>query len=221
MGIQQMKHIRTCLVLLICCFCFFLYNKPQAGIIASYGIEGGLAVSNVTGDYYLVTPKSRFSYTAGVQVEWLKSSIISVITELKYIQKGYSFDATNTKILPDGTIQDLGTATYLHRMDYISLPVLIRAEYKKYPLIPYLQVGPRVDFNLPSSRFEWIDVELDYKKTVMGGSAGAGMNYSVNKKMIVGVSVLYDFDFTKALESPSLKNNSIVVELNINVIPQY
>jgi hypothetical protein len=215
-----MKHIRTCLVLLIFCFCFFLYNKPQAGIIASYGIEGGLAVSNVTGDMFGAT-KSRLAFTAGVQAEWFKSSFVSFITQFKYIPKGYSFELPNAMILPDGTIQELGVTTYVHRIDYFSLPVLIRGEYKKYSVMPYLQVGPRVDFNLESSRIEGLGLVLDYKKIVMGGSAGAGLNCSIDKKVIVGVSLSYDFDFTKAIQSSSLKNNSLVIELNINVIPQY
>jgi hypothetical protein len=215
-----MTRIKKYLGLFICCFSLFYYGRPQAELLNSYGVEGGLADASIS-TAYMGAPdlKSRLGFTFGVQAQWLKSSFYSFITQLKYIQKGYSFDLEKTKINSDGTLQSAGTITISEQFDYLSLPVLFRTEYGPNRFVVYAQAGPRIDFFLQhSTDGEFPATDMDFKTVVVGGSAGAGINYLVHKTLVVGASIMYDFDFTKMDKSGNVKNNSLTVELNLTLI---
>ena len=169
-GVRMLK-----LLLSICCLSWitspFLY--PQS--IQSYGFKVGVASATQSWDYHdtpypmRLPTEQRWGIDAGIFIEVLKIPNASVLGELHYIQKGYSVTlAVTTPDSPEGA----GYLTIHPRIDYLSIPVLIKLRYEMTMMNPYLFVGPRADISIGYSDDSAFD---EFKGTDVGISSGMGV----------------------------------------------
>jgi hypothetical protein len=118
----------------------------QAQLIKAYGAKLGANSSRVTLSYV----KSAFQYEterrtgvhAAFFLEWGRSSLISLITQVEYAQRGFAEEQTMT----DELGQEKGVVCAKTRLDYVSVPIIIKLQYPRLVAGPYLVFGPKVDW---------------------------------------------------------------------------
>ena len=102
------------------------------GVVRSYGVKLGVVSAGQSWDYsggmsgLKVFDKRRSGLAVGGYVEWLAIPTISLVTEVDYAQKGCR-DAVN--VLSEGSPVPTGTMTIRPRLDYVSIPVLLKLRY--------------------------------------------------------------------------------------------
>lgn len=81
--------------------------------------------------------KYVFGFNASVFGEFLSHDYIRWVTEIQYNQKG--------------SIDPQPEANYPNRLQYLSWNNYAKVRYEMYSIIPYVMVGPRLDYNLTQS----------------------------------------------------------------------
>jgi hypothetical protein len=207
------KTFYSILILLIIGF-----SISQSQLIRSYGIKAGIASVNQNWDWGSQTgivgnSNERQGLDAGVFVEWLDIPLLSVVTEIHYIQK-ISDITTNvmlTKVAnnPQGYI-DEGYA-FTPRLNYLSIPLLIKVRYDLPILSIYLLAGPRIDFFLSEQGDELAVSSNDYQKENIGGTFGMGFATLSIERFNIGVEFRYSPNYQKSYSSDylSIDNQSM------------
>ncbi len=130
---------------------FFVVLLPfsvQAQLIKGYGVKAGansgkVTISYTQSDFQQYETERRTGVHAAFFLEWGKSSLISLITQMEYAQRGFIEEQIITgKTSPE----PLGVARANTRLDYISLPIMIMLQYPRLVAGPYLIFGPKVDW---------------------------------------------------------------------------
>ena len=168
-------------------------------LVKEFEVKVGMAIANQTWTYQSfpdLDTKSRLGIDAGFGVEWLSSSMITILTEAHYIQKGMKESIPiTTEQFPDGTGQYL---TRQPEVNYLSIPILAKYRIDFSCVGLYAIAGPRFDF-LVSSKGGGFDVVINkFKKSEIGGTIGAGFEISNLLHNAIGIEVRY---------SPALQNS--------------
>lgn len=187
----------------------------NAQSIESWGFKAGLTSSAEQLDYATppVIPHSferRVGFMLGAFAEWSIVAPISVVTEVEYRQAGslqqavYEYNATAARWV---FLND--------RVDYISIPILMKVAIPDGPLRPYIFAGPRIDFQVGFHRSPLFDIPTDfppyedYRKVLLGGTVGAG----VELKDLLPFAVLAELSYHPEI-SDSYKDNYLTVHGN-------
>jgi hypothetical protein len=174
-----------------------------------------------------VSPGLKYDYpyrsgvNVGVFAEWLNNAIISLNTELTFIQKGHQLDIpVTTEQLPDGTGEFY---TESIRLNYISVGILPKLRLSFDATEFYVLAGPRVDFALSHSadvdgrepfrsilEAGWNSNLNHYKDAQLGGDFALGIATSNLLPIGLGLEVRYSPDFTPSSQLPnfSMTNHS-------------
>ncbi|MGH7601381.1 MAG: porin family protein [bacterium] len=202
----------------------------QAQLLKGYGIKAGVNSSNtalsIPQSAFEIDTQRRTGVNAALFIEWGGSSFYSLVTQVEYAQRGF---AEEQEITGENNPEPLGKVRASTRLDYISLPILLKLQYRKLAISPYLIAGPRVDFlvNREVGEFDFVignskvSVESELSKIVddraLGGTVGLGFNAQKFLPLPLLVEGRYNFDFTDNSKSPPLqgKNNSFDVWLGI------
>lgn len=195
--------------------CLFV-SMTSAQLIKSYGFKVAVTSAFQKFDYSPISIVSNSDFTwkrktglnAGFYVEWFKLPIISFLTQIEYRQVGVG----NTYSATGSLGEDLGEMTEYGKVNYVSMPLLLKAKLPAMIISPYLLVGPRIDYLLTySSDHDYFDpVYEEFKKTVYGGTLGIG----IETKSILPITTLfelrYNFDTIDSYNSEYLivRNNS-------------
>lgn len=191
----------------------------SAGLIRRGGAK--LALTSADQSYSYTSPVSldpdrRIGVGAAVFLEWFDVPVLSLVTQLEYLPRGMkeTFNVTS----PDGP-EVIGQVEIRNRLDYISLPVLAKARIDLGSIAPYALAGVRIDrlLGYDSDRGAFDPVYADFKKTTVGGSAGAGLEIGSLLPVALLVEVRYNFDLTDSYKSDLLNvtNNSYDLWLGI------
>ncbi len=208
------------IVLAALCSCFFFGQFAHAQLIKGFGIRGGVTWANENWDYSNgisgIDTKQISSVSGGAFVELLPLPIISVIGEADFLQKGTSFDITNTTPAnPAGLPQKM---TYKSRINYLSLSVLAKVKMPGTLLSPYVVAGPRVDFQLKQDVPEVAKtVYDDFKKTITGVTVGVGTELSFILPVALFAELQYQPDLTYAYDKDNLKIKNKALNLSLGV----
>jgi hypothetical protein len=127
-------------------FILFLFSLSiaRAQFFQGLGIFGGLTLSNQKYSIRSIEPNilykslNRFRYSGGFVAEFIDHDIFRWQMNLAYVQKG----------MKDYSV--LGKAAY-NNYDHISFENYLKVRYEFYKLIPYILVGPRVEYNIIKS----------------------------------------------------------------------
>jgi hypothetical protein len=203
----------------------------QAQLIKGYGAKIGMNSSNTT----VSLVKTAFDFTerrigvnAALFLEWSRSSVISLVTQVEYAQRGFNEKQLVTGEYGPEPIDFVRADT---RLDYISLPILLKLQYPSLAAGPYLLLGPRADFlihrepgkfKISGDGFQIIwesGLPNAFDEQALGGTAGLGLAADKLLHLPLLVEARYNFDFTDNSKSPAFrgKNNSFDVWLGIKL----
>ena len=191
----------------------FSTNSLHSQFIKNYGIQIGITSANqeYSGSAFPLAEidlKRRLGFLGGFQIEWLDVSYISIITQIEYIQKGMGIEGIVTG---QNSPEPLGTRTDYSRLDYLSLPVLLRLSLIHRPITPYVIAGPRYDYLLNYDSSEFMNYVFDnFRRGVYGGAIGIGIESNFPKLIKLTLELRYNLDFTDSLklEGKESKNNT-------------
>jgi hypothetical protein len=141
-----------------------------------FGIKGGGSLAELSGSDDAVddsVSKSRKGFVAGAYLAFPLGDTVSLQPEALFTQKGQSFDFT-----------DLDVDTTL-KLDYVEVPLLIKARFGGDGIRPYLFAGPYVGFRIKAevvvdaedAGSTTNDLEDETKGTDYGIVGGAGLEF--------------------------------------------
>lgn len=154
----------------VCIVCFFI---PSVWGQARYnvGVHSGVNFASASQSQDVNT-SSRVGWIAGGLFEIVpQNSMVSIQTEIHYIQKGMDFDSA-------------GSAIHW-QFNYIEIPLLIRTAYRHEGFRPFAFIGPKVGFLLHSQaairlpdRHENVDLSDVTESVEFALDGGFGLQYT-------------------------------------------
>ncbi|MGA9295100.1 MAG: outer membrane beta-barrel protein, partial [Ignavibacteriaceae bacterium] len=153
--------------------------------------------------------KSRIGLDLGIYSEWFNFPVISILTEIHYIQKGCKDEfVVTTMDNPDGIGE---TRTSTPRIDYISIPILAKIQYNTKSITFYGIVGPRLDILIGKNSDAMGAVFDDLKKTDFGGTFGIGFELLLKNTYHIGGEFRYSFSSQTIFSNQwlNVKNKSL------------
>ncbi|MCD4820410.1 MAG: PorT family protein [Candidatus Cloacimonetes bacterium] len=196
------------IVLLILLFIGFIFLNAR--FINSFGVKGGLVVSNQDFDYKYVNSdmQNLTRFDIGLFLELLRNSNLNILAEFHYVQKGMIYEINNY----DDNGNYLGMLELKNHAEYITLQIFGKFAYNLKKSSPYIIMGPRIDFltgyycenNLFDSVYE------DFKSFDFGATFGIGFEFRYYKSQAFLFEMRFSPSFTNSYETESLtvKNNS-------------
>jgi len=192
------------LLLLIVGFTFL-----NARLINSYGVKGGLVVANQDFKHkdtanYLDT-KNHYGMRIGTFLEIFPNSITNLLIEASYIQKGMKPVISN--IYVEETFNSSDDTDFSYRVDYLSLPALIKYSFSLTKPSPYIILGPRVDIFLgyKSKHYLFDSIYEDFKSIDFGGAIGLGYEFNHFLSQTFLLEIRFSPTFTNSYKTDLLK----------------
>jgi hypothetical protein len=187
----------------------------HAQIVTNYGIKTAFTQTmfDIDGFYNFTTWRSGFNIAFYLEHNFYK--YMALILQLEYSQKGYISEQVETNEI--GTkIQDVRANT---RLDYLSLPFLIKIKYPTLKLTPFIALGPRFDYliNYSKGKFKFTSVTAiddfadNLKSFVTGSSVSCGLQIPASQKYHFSIELRYNNDFTNSAKAPvqyTVKNST-------------
>jgi hypothetical protein len=156
--------------------CGFLLATIAPAARAQFGIKGGVSFSDVTNSGALPgNPKERNGFAAGVGMA--PSGILGFGAEALYAQRG----VTST------------TSGDSRQLDYVDLPVYLRAQLPIPGLAPFAYAGPQWSYELKCRTGSSDCPASDRPRTTYAGVIGAGVHLaglSFEGRYVYGLSDL-------------------------------
>ena len=193
-----------------------LPGKSYAQLLKAWGFKAGLTSSGE--ELQWASPPAiphsserRTGFMVGAFAEWSIITPLSVVTELEYRQAGSLQQAVYEYSYPVATAW-----LFLNdRVDYISIPILMKVTIPCGSVEPYIFAGPRADIQVGVHRSPLFNVTgdfppyEDYHKLLLGGTAGAGVELKGLLPFTVLAELSYDPDF-----SAPYKDNYLTIRSN-------
>jgi len=183
-------------IIIVTTLMVFFQPRSPAQFCKLYGVKIGATFA----EQYFRDPATRTNirripgFTAAVFAEWFNTPHFSLVSQLELTQRGSITDLRTTEGFESWRIVYVGLHSHLH---YLSVPILAKWSFTTNPVVPYLLIGPRVDYLLwYSSDFGWYDgLYKEFKKTLLGGSVGLGWNSASLLPVTLVGEIRYNFDF--------------------------
>lgn len=167
----------------------FIPRPVAAAVDINLGVKGGLSLASLKWTDEEAS-KNLLRPVVGVFVAFNLSKMFAIQPEVYYLTQGGIFNADFEET----------TYKYIERYKYIHVPVLAKVRFmpdKK--LTPILFAGPAIGVLL-SARYKYIvdgveefdkDIKQFYKSTNFSVVFGAGLEYKLNKHMLI-LDIRYD-----------------------------
>jgi len=225
---------------LLCLVSFAAMLLPlsvQAQLIKGYGIKFGVNSTKAlinTRPSGLARPEDletqrRTGWNAAFFVEWLKSPVFSLVTQVEYAQRGFVEEWLPKIPEPPRPLRANS------QLDFISLPMMVKWQYAKARVSPFVIFGPRVDFlvNRKVGHDEYTVATPDplnrlrvsansanarfFNGHALGGNVGLGLTSNKLLRIPFLIEMRYNFDFTDQSDIKEFiaKKNAIDVWLGI------
>jgi hypothetical protein len=134
-------------------------------------------------------------------IDWPLSSVVSISSELHYIQKGIQEWWGVSEVGPY-----ISLPTYT---DFISVPILVKVRLTESPVSAYLLAGPRIGTPLFGHGYGWGN---DYANFDYGATFGVGVELSSLDAVTPGFEIRFSPSFNDSYTSMyygNMRNNSI------------
>ncbi len=152
--------------------------------------------------------ESRTGFDMGIYTEWFDLPFFSLLTEIHYIQKGMQHEERRFNEFGE----EVALLKWNNRVDYLSIPILVKITIQTEHVSPYFIMGPRIDLLLgyDSDHFEALYDE--FERVNLGGDFGIGVGNNSGPVKIL-LEFRYSPDFTNAYKTDLLKvkNNSFEI----------
>lgn len=200
----SLKRIMKKIILFSVTILFFVQAKAQ--FVNSIGITAGVSAGNQKFYFYDPLAISRkkyiFGFNASIFGEFFSHDHARWVTEIQYNQKG-SIDKQ-----PEGN--------YGNKLQYLSWNNYLKLRYEMYNIIPYILVGPRLDYNLIQSTSSPA-ITGSFLPIHLSAGFGAGMEFISYTNFKFLVEGFYNPDMMPAYVRPGmhLKNNNIELRIGL------
>lgn len=197
----------------------------EAQVVKSIAIKPGIVWANQEWEWANVQDITEYKFKTGlhmgVNVEFLQNKTLSIIAEGGYIEKGMVQEIElSTPDMPEGTGE---IKTFNTSFRYAYLNPMLKARIEVGNFVPYIFVGPRVDFYLSyKSDLNYDELEDELNKTIFGMIYGLGLEYILGP---IGIALIYSqqLDFMPALENEpphgfgleKITNNAFILDLGV------
>ena len=141
--------------------------SAQAQWLGAVGVKAGVNSSNSaieqTSFVHAFDTERRTGWQAAVFAEWLELPVASVVTQVEYAQRGFREQQIRTG---EASPEPLGTIELKTRLDYVSVPVLLKLRTAKTGTGPYALLGPRFDFRVNREAVLYAEGQPDLETTL-------------------------------------------------------
>ena len=198
-------------LIVLIAFCVILNTSTsQARLLRAYGLKAGFIKAEQRWHY---SPQSGidasgispvWGFDAGGFVEFFNFPNFSLLTELRYVQRGRTVTVNVVRVAdtPQGYI-DLGLQEIKQRFEYISIPVLVKIHFDNEKVTPYVTLGTRFEYLIsypPSPVYD----RLDKFELAAFVAAGMEVNFGFTPKL------LFEFNYSQSITN-SFKNEFVTV----------
>ena len=146
--------------------------------------------------------KYVFGFNASVFGEFFSHDYTRWVTEIQYNQKG--------------SVDKQPEANYANSLQYFSWNNYLKIRYEMYSIIPYVMIGPRLDYNLtqvttsPAITGKFLPLHLSI-------AAGGGLEFVSYSNFKFFVEAFYNPDIMPAYISAPLHVNNKAIELRVGL----
>ena len=214
-----MKNLSTILLLaLITCA-----SQSNSQLLKSYGIKAAITSSSQRFSYsnpswpgYGPDVKKRIGFGIAFYAEWLNVPVISIVSQIEYAQRGMGEEIT---VSNSPSLTAIHTEVLDKRLDYFSIPILAKASVPFGNVTPYILIGPRVDILLGyhDELIVGTSIYQDFKKTMFGGTVGAGFSLSDILPVNISLEGRYNFDFDDSYDKSILKIRNSAYDIWVGI----
>lgn len=197
---------------------FFIYlmlllSNVSYSQIKNFGIKGGLNLSNAELDYSIFNyqPDIKTGFNIYLTYDFFNFKNVIISGEAGYSQKGYN----DNLIVTDEFGNELGSYSIYNRLNYIDINAIAEFILRNKSVSPYFSLGPVLSFYTgynTSSSYAPYDSILnlsDYenplleklKTSVIGLTAGAGIEINKVIPQTIITEVRYNFDLTNSFNN--------------------
>lgn len=179
---------RTPCLLLLSAACLSV-SPAVAGLSFGAGPIVGAEFANASVENHDNTT-GRTGLAVGLRTEFGVTKPYSLLIEPQYVQKGAGFTA-------------FGISSAKGDLDYLEVPVLVKAKFGALKMHAYLFAGPSFGFNL-NAKGSLGDFSSDFKdqaaSLAISGDIGGGGAFQLQKYIYLNADVRYSHGFTNALD---------------------
>ncbi|MCH8905194.1 MAG: hypothetical protein IIA45_14940 [Bacteroidetes bacterium] len=156
---------------------------------------------------------ARIGYLVNLSSEWIVTKRINMSLNLELVQKG----ALITYSIRDQLGQCCISAVHESKFLYVSLFPQISYRKEMYNFLPYINIGPRLDFQLMNEfADDWVYLHGYNEKIsalIFGLSYGGGIKYQ-RVKYSYSFEIQHQPDFTKVYHD--IVNRAILLKLGVS-----
>lgn len=157
------------------------------------GAKGGINLGNAEIEGHSET-ENQTGLAMGLLGEFGVTSPVSLQIEPSYIQKGAKFNY-------DAGI--LGQVKASGELDYIVIPVLLKAKFGSLKTHAFILAGPSLEINVGAKGNVGVfseTFEENIAPTVWSGDAGAGVAFQLQQFVYLSAEARYSYGFTNAFK---------------------
>lgn len=200
MKILQMKRLTLIIAILL------ITLQGNAQFFNAIGVTVGATAANQKFKLYEPPSISRknyvFGFNASVFLECLSHDNVRWVTEIQYNQKG--------------SLDQRPEVDYANKLQLISWNNYLKFRYEMYSIIPYVLVGPRLDYNLSQATTS-PEITGSFLPLHVSAAVGAGVELVSYTNFKVFLEGFYNPDIMPAYVNPGLHINNKAFELRIGL----
>lgn len=196
---------------MLCFIVLFASLSTHAQFLNSLGITVGVSAMHEKFYFYnpdeVIKKKYLFGPNASIFAEFFSHDYIRWVSEIQYNQKG-SLDK-----------QDDSTK-YKNRLQYLCWNNYLKLRYEMYRIIPYILIGPRLEYKL-TQRIQSPPVTGQFLKLHVSAAPGAGVEFVSYGNIKFFVEGFYNPDINDGYAMPELHVKNINWELRVGLKYQF
>jgi hypothetical protein len=180
--------------------------QGRAQFLNSIGVTIGATAANQKFKYHEPLSVSRksyiFGFNASVFLECLSHDNVRWVTEIQYNQKGSADNRPGV--------------TYPNELQYLSWNNYLKIRYEMYRIIPYVLVGPRLDYTLSQGTTS-PEIGGPFLPLHVSAAVGGGLEFVSFTNFKFFVEGFYNPDIMPAYIAPDLHINNKDFELRVGL----
>jgi hypothetical protein len=180
----------------------------NAQFLNSIGITAGVSYSNEKFMFRdpseVLKKKYRFGGNGSIFAEFFSHDYVRWVSEIQYNQKGCKDKRADT--------------IYKNRLHYICWNNYLKLRYEMYRIVPYILIGPRLEYNL-KQQIQSPEVTTSFLKLHVTPAVGAGIEFVSYGQIKFFVEGFYnpDHPLQDAYILPELHIRNINLELRVGL----
>lgn len=192
---------------------------------AKAGISSSGAVVKFASDYQPWETTRRLGMNGALFLESGGFSFFSLFIQAEYTQRGFVQKIDEVFDISDG--RTIGLPANLRvRLDYISVPIMLKLRYRDLPSAPYIFLGPSANFLVHrASKYKFASGNVynssfrdQFNERSLSGIVGIGIAIGKFQHMTLLIEARYDFDLIDGMAATQLqaKNNTVALWFGIS-----